>query len=81
MTDYTEIEKLALEEVNKHAKIYEEAALFNTAKVMKAFRSHMVSDFYLKFLKRKQRLYVRSLSAVRMRWQLRFWACCAQATK
>lgn len=48
MTDYTEIEKLALEEVNKHAKIYEEAALFNTAKVMKAFRSHMVSDFYLK---------------------------------
>ena len=34
MTDYTEIEKLALEEVNKHAKIYEEAALFNTAKVM-----------------------------------------------
>ena len=29
MTDYTEIEKLALEEVNKHAKIYEEAALFN----------------------------------------------------
>lgn len=48
MTDYTEIEKLALEEVNKHAKIYEEAALFNTKKVMKAFRSHMVSDFYLK---------------------------------
>ena len=48
MTDYTEIEKLALEEVNKHAKIYEEVALFNTAKVMKAFRSHMVSDFYLK---------------------------------
>ena len=48
MTDYAEIERVALEEVEKHAKIYEEAALFNTAKVMKAFREHMVSDFYLK---------------------------------
>lgn len=48
MVDYTEIEKIALEDVAKYSKVYEEAALFNTAKVMKAFRNHMVSDYYLK---------------------------------
>lgn len=48
MVDYTEIEKIALDDVAKYSKVYEEAALFNTAKVMKAFRNHMVSDYYLK---------------------------------
>ncbi len=48
MVDYTEIEKIALEDVAKYSKVYEEAALFNTAKVMQAFRKHMVSDYYLK---------------------------------
>lgn len=48
MLDYTEIEKIALDDVAKYSKVYEEAALFNTAKVMKAFRNHMVSDYYLK---------------------------------
>lgn len=48
MVDFAEIEKTALNEVEKYSKIYEEAALFNTEKVMKAFRNHMVSDYYLK---------------------------------
>lgn len=48
MIDYTEIEKIALDDVAKYSKVYKEAALFNTAKVMKAFRNHMVSDYYLK---------------------------------
>lgn len=48
MEDFAEIEKTALNDVEKYSKIYEEAALFNTEKVMKAFRNHMVSDYYLK---------------------------------
>lgn len=48
MVDFAEIEKTALNDVEKYSKIYEEAALFNTEKVMKAFRKHMVSDYYLK---------------------------------
>lgn len=48
MVDFAEIEKTALNNVEKYSKIYEEAALFNTEKVMKAFRNHMVSDYYLK---------------------------------
>lgn len=48
MVDFVEIEKTALNDVEKYSKIYEEAALFNTEKVMKAFRNHMVSDYYLK---------------------------------
>lgn len=48
MVDFAEIEKTALNDVEKYSKIYEEAALFNTEKVMKAFRNYMVSDYYLK---------------------------------
>ena len=48
MIDFAEIEKTALNDVEKYSKVYEEAALFNTEKVMKAFRNHMVSDYYLK---------------------------------
>lgn len=48
MIDFAEIEKTALDDVEKYSKVYEEAALFNTEKVMKAFRNHMVSDYYLK---------------------------------
>lgn len=48
MVDFAEIEKTALNDVEKYSKIYEKAALFNTEKVMKAFRNHMVSDYYLK---------------------------------
>lgn len=48
MVDFAEIEKTALNDVEKYSKIYEEAALFNTEKIMKAFRNHMVSDYYLK---------------------------------
>lgn len=48
MVDFAEIEKTALNDVEKYSKIYEEAALFNTEKVMKAFRNRMVSDYYLK---------------------------------
>ena len=48
MVDFAEIEKTALNDVKKYSKIYEEAALFNTEKVMKAFRNNMVSDYYLK---------------------------------
>ena len=48
MTDFKKIEEAALLEVLQAAKRYEEAALYNTEKVMQAFRKHMVSDFYLK---------------------------------
>ena len=50
MVDFAEIEKTALNDVEKYSKIYEEAALFNTEKVMKAFRNHMVSDYYFRLL-------------------------------
>lgn len=48
MVDFAEIEKTALDDVEKYSKVYEDAALFNTEKVMKAFRNNMVSDYYLK---------------------------------
>lgn len=48
MTDFKKIEEEALLEVLHAAESYEEAALYNTEKVMQAFRKHMVSDFYLK---------------------------------
>ena len=48
MTDFKKIEEEALLEVLHAAESYEEAALYNTEKVMQVFRKHMVSDFYLK---------------------------------
>ena len=48
MTDFKKIEEEALLEVLHAAESYEEAALYNTEKVMQAFRKYMVSDFYLK---------------------------------
>ena len=48
MINYQEIEVNALSKVNEFAKIYEEAALFNTKKVLNAFKKYQVSDFYLK---------------------------------
>lgn len=48
MTDFKTIEAAALSEVANVAKAHEDAALYNTEKVMQAFRKHMVSDFYLK---------------------------------
>lgn len=47
-TNFKEIEQEALLEVLNTIEPYEEAALFNTEKVMQAFKEHMVSDFYLK---------------------------------
>ena len=48
MTDLKKIEEEALLEVLHAAESYDKAALYNTEKVMQAFRKHMVSDFYLK---------------------------------
>lgn len=48
MVDFEKIEAEALLEVSQTVKRYEEAALHNTEKVMKSFKKHMVSDFYLK---------------------------------
>ena len=48
MVDFAEIEKTALNDVEKYSKIYEEAALFNSEKEMKAFRNLLVSDYFLK---------------------------------
>ena len=48
MIDFKEIEQAALAEVAAHSSELEEAALFNTEKVISAFRENMVSDFYLK---------------------------------
>lgn len=48
MIDYNVLEQEALAEVAKHSAAIEEAALFNTNKVITAYRNHMVSDFYLK---------------------------------
>ena len=47
MTDFKKIEEEALLEVLHAAESYEEAALYNTEKVMQAFRKHMVSDLSL----------------------------------
>ena len=46
--DYNALEQVALAEVAKHTAELEEAALFNTEKVIAAFRNSMVSDYYLK---------------------------------
>lgn len=48
MINYQQIEEEALEAVALQSKKLEEAALFNTEKVITAFRNNMVSDFYLK---------------------------------
>ncbi len=48
MIDYQALEKAALAEVAKHTPELEAAALYNTEKVIAAFRSNMVSDYYLK---------------------------------
>ena len=48
MIDFRTIEANALSEVAAHSAELEEAALFNTNKVINAFRNNMVSDFYLK---------------------------------
>ena len=46
--DYQAIEAAALAEVAKHTQELEAAALYNTEKVITAFRNNMVSDYYLK---------------------------------
>ena len=48
MIDFKAIEAAALADVAAHSAELEEAALFNTNKVINAFRNNMVSDFYLK---------------------------------
>lgn len=46
--DFNILEKEALAEVAKHTQELESIALYNTEKVIAAFRNHMVSDYYLK---------------------------------
>ncbi len=48
MLNYEQLELKALETVNNCVKQYEEAALFNTKKVMSAFSKYKVADYYLK---------------------------------
>lgn len=48
MINYQQIEEEALAAVALQSKKLEEAALFNTEKVITAFRNNVVSDFYLK---------------------------------
>lgn len=48
MINYQQVEEQALAAVALQSKKVEEAALFNTEKVITAFRNNMVSDFYLK---------------------------------
>jgi cystathionine beta-lyase family protein involved in aluminum resistance len=48
LIDFKAIEAAALADVAAHSAELEEAALFNTNKVINAFRNNMVSDFYLK---------------------------------
>ena len=48
MIDFKTIEANALADMAAHSAELEEAALFNTNKVINAFRNNMVSDFYLK---------------------------------
>jgi len=48
MVNFEEIELNALQAVIENCLPYEEAALYNTKKVIKAFRKHKVSDYYLK---------------------------------
>ncbi len=46
--DFAKLEQDALTQVSKQSILLEEIALFNTEKVINAFRKHQVSDFYLK---------------------------------
>ena len=48
MVDYKALEEAALAEVARHTPELEAAALYNTEKVIAAFRNNMVSDYYLK---------------------------------
>lgn len=48
MFNYQAIEAAALAEVAKHTPELEATALYNTEKVITAFRNNMVSDYYLK---------------------------------
>lgn len=48
MIDFEALEEAALAEVARHTPYLEEAALYNTGKVIAAFRKNMVSDYYLK---------------------------------
>lgn len=48
MVDFKALEQAALAEVAKQLPEMEEAALYNTEKVIAAFRNNMVSDYYLK---------------------------------
>ncbi|WP_306513443.1 methionine gamma-lyase family protein [Phascolarctobacterium succinatutens] len=48
LVDYNALEQAALAEVAKHTAELEAAALYNTEKVIAAFRNNMVSDYYLK---------------------------------
>lgn len=48
MFNYQAIEAAALAEVAKHTSELEATALYNTEKVITAFRNNMVSDYYLK---------------------------------
>lgn len=48
MVDFETIEREALAAVAKQTPVLEAAALYNTEKVIAAFRHHMVSDYYLK---------------------------------
>ena len=57
MINFEEIELNALNAVNKNCLPYEEAALYNTRKVIKAFRKHKVSDYYLNGLENKVFLF------------------------
>lgn len=48
MIDFEEIELKALQDVLQNSLPHEEAALFNTKKVIAAFRKQKVADYYLK---------------------------------
>ena len=48
MLDFEKIENDALAKVLQHCAQYEAAALYNTEKVLTAFRNNRVSDYYLK---------------------------------
>lgn len=48
MIDFVAVERKALQVVLEQSLSHEEAALFNTKKVMQAFRNQKVADYYLK---------------------------------
>lgn len=45
---FTDLEKYAMDKVARQNHYYEEIAFYNTHRVVDAFRSNMVSDYYLK---------------------------------